>query len=478
VIVKQQQRRRFAFLGAATLVSVGYIDPGNWATDLEGGARFGYQLIWVLVASGLIATLLQTLSARLGLVTGLDLALACRTHYPERLRVPLWLLAELAIIACDLAEVIGSAVALNLLFGLPLVAGALLTVGDVLLVLMLQRRGARSIEVLIGGLLLVIALCLGTQLFLARPSPADVVTGLVPRIDKESLYIAIGILGATVMPHNLYLHSAIVAGPNKASTVAQQKRRLSQCLSSTAFALTLALLLNASILMVSAAVFWTRGVEVSDLRQAHQLLTPLLGTGVGAVLFAIALLCSGQSSTVTGTLAGQIVMEGFVSLRLPPVLRRALTRGLAIIPAVIVLSIAGEQGAMPLLVVSQVVLSLQLPFAIVPLVRFTSSPAIMGRFANSTGVKWLATACAVLVGGANAALVSSWIADASSRLPVLGFVLGLLAGLVLLFLLWISLVPLRLRASPFEAGAPEAVGKVAAGPEPCPETALREKIVG
>jgi manganese transport protein len=437
------QRRRFAFMGAAALVSVGYVDPGNWATDLEGGARFGYQLIWVLVLSGLIATLLQTLSARLGVVTGLDLAAACRQEYPGRLRIPLWLLAELAIIACDMAEVLGSAVALNLLFGLPMLAGALLTGLDVFVLLAVQRQHARGIELLVTGLVLVIAGSLAMQLLWARPDLGAVAGGLRPRIGADSLYIAIGILGATVMPHNLYLHSAIVPRRSLRDRRGVDPGQLGKCFSSTAGALTLALLLNAAILVVSAAVFHARGVEVTDLRDAHELLAPLLGTSLASALFAVALLCSGQSSTITGTLAGQVVMEGFLRWRIPIVARRALTRGLAIAPAVAVLALVGERGTMLLLVASQVVLSLQLPFAVVPLVRFTSCPALMGRFHNALWVRVLAVLCALLVICANAILVTRLIADWWVSSPVLAFAMVVIASLALALLGWISITPLR-----------------------------------
>lgn len=453
-------RRRFALLGAATLVSVGYVDPGNWATDLEGGARFGYQLLWVLVGSGIIATLLQTLSARLGMVTGLDLATACRTYYPEKLRVPLWLLAELAIIACDMAEVLGSAVALNLLFGLPMLIGALLTACDVFVILALQRQGVRTIEALVTAFVSVIAVSLALQVWLARPDFGAVSAGLVPRLGGESLYIAIGILGATVMPHNLYLHSAIVPRRQSGLTPAQAQRTLRRCFTSTAFALGLALAMNAAILIVSAAVFSTQGIVVSDLREAHRLLTPLLGTSLAAALFAVALLCSGQSSTITGTLAGQVVMEGFVELRIPPTLRRLITRGLAIIPAVIVLYLVGEQGTMPLLIASQVVLSIQLPFAIVPLVRFTSSPRIMGRYANPVVVKVLAMGCAVLVSSANAALIARLVTAWYPESPTLARGVAASAFGALVLLAWITVTRLRGPAAP---PAPELSNVVSLG---------------
>jgi manganese transport protein len=436
-------RRRFAFLGAAALVSVGYVDPGNWATDLEGGARFGYQLMWVLVGSGLVATLLQTLSARLGVVTGLDLASACRAQYPKHLRLPLWVLAELAIIACDMAEVLGSAVALNLLFGLPLIAGALLTGLDVFVLLALQRQHARGMELLVTSLVLVIAVCLGAQLFWARPDLGSIAAGLKPSLDPNSLYIAIGILGATVMPHNLYLHSAIVPKGDPLAAPQQRRRLLRKCFTSTAGALTVALLMNATILIVASSVFHTRHMEVNDLRDAHHLLTPLLGTSLASAFFAIALLCSGQSSTITGTLAGQAVMEGFLRWKLPLGMRRVVTRGLAIIPAVAVLAMVGEGGMMPLLLASQVALSLQLPFAVVPLVRFTNSSALMGRFANSLGVKLLAGLSALLVSGANAVLISTMVARWHESSPLLAYGVGALAAAAVLLLVWICLVPLN-----------------------------------
>lgn len=446
------ERRRFAFLGAAALVSVGYVDPGNWATDLEGGARFGYQLLWVLVLSGLIATLLQTLSARLGMVSGLDLAAACRVHYPERMRLPLWLLAELAIIACDMAEVLGSAIALNLLFGLPLVAGALLTACDVFLILALQRQGTRRIEILVTLLVVTIGICLALQLLLARPSARALADGFVPRLPGDSLYVAIGILGATVMPHNLYLHSAIVPKRDASRRQGDQARALRRCFSSTAVALGIALLLNAAILVMAAAVFSTRGIEVTSLSDAHRLLTPLVGTSAAAALFALALLCSGQSSTITGTLAGQIVMEGFVQLRLSPAARRVITRAIAIVPAVVVLSLLGESGSMPLLVASQVVLSLQLPFAIIPLIRLTSSPEIMGRFANGAAVKALAVVCAGLVIVANVWLVGRLLASWYGDHPALASTFGLVALGALGLLACTAIVPLRLAWGPARSG--------------------------
>ncbi len=435
-------RARLSLLGAAALVSVGYVDPGNWATDLEGGSRFGYQLLWVLVASGLIATLLQTLSLRLGVVTGLDLAAGCRRYLPRPLLLPLWLLAELAIVACDLAEVLGSAVALKLLFGIPLLVGALITVSDVLLILVLQRRGMAGIELLVAALVTMIALCLGLQVALSQPDWGAFAGGLRPRLDGASLYVAVGILGATIMPHNLYLHSAIVP-PSRGHGRAAETRLLRRGAWSTASALGLALLLNVAILVVAAAAFHARGLEVADLQTAHQLLTPVIGTSVAALVFAVALLCSGQSSSITGTLAGQIVMDGFLRLRLAPVWRRLLTRGVAVLPAVLVLSLVGERGTMPLLVASQVVLSLQLPFAIVPLLRFTGSAAIMGERVSPAPIRWLAALAAAAVICANAALVASilrQLRDVSPAAAALGVLFA--AGAVGL-LVWTACAPLR-----------------------------------
>jgi len=440
-------RAHFSLLGAAALVSVGYVDPGNWATDIEGGSRFGYQLLWVLVGSGLIATLLQTLSMRLGIVLGLDLAAACRRYFPRALLLPLWGLAELAIIACDLAEVLGSAVALKLLFGLPLLAGALITLGDVFLILAMQRRGVTGIELFVALLVLVIASCLGLQIVLSRPDWGLVLGGLKPQLDGANLYVAVGMLGATIMPHNLYLHSAVVPRGTLRSSP-EEARVLHRGAWSTAFALGVALLLNAGILIVAAAAFHARRLEVPDLQTAHQLLTPALGTSVAAVVFAVALLCSGQSSSITGTLAGQVVMSGFLRLRLSPVWRRLLTRGTAMIPAVLVLAIVGEQGTMPLLVASQVVLSLQLPFALVPLVRLTGSASIMGARANPPVVRVLAVLSTLAVVSANAALVWSILQRLRERWPVwaaLGVLLALIAAGLLV---WTLFVPLRTAPEP------------------------------
>jgi len=386
-----------AFAGPAYLVSVGYMDPGNWATDLEGGARFGYRLLWVLVLSNLMAILLQTLSARLGIVAGRDLAQACREAYPRWVCNTLWLLCEIAIAACDLAEVLGAAIALHLLFGLPLLAGVVLTAADTILVLWLSRYGIRMIEAVILSLIAVITGCFLVELAFAKPALHEIFSGLTPKINNQSLYVAIGILGATVMPHNLYLHSALVQTRRIGRTVAERRDACRFNLIDSCIALNGALIVNAAILVLAAAVFFKQHVIVTEIEQAYQLLSPLLGTMLASGLFAIALLASGQSSTLTGTLAGQIVMEGFLKLRLRPVLRRLMTRTLAIIPAIFTVFLAGEQGTYKLLILSQVVLSMQLPFAVIPLIRFTNDPARMGEFANRTWVKTLAWSAAALI---------------------------------------------------------------------------------
>ena len=437
-------RRLLAIIGPALLVSVGYMDPGNWATDLEGGARFGYRLLWVLVVSNAIALLLQTLSARLGIITGLSLAQCCRAHYSRAINITLWLAAEVAIVACDMAELLGSAVALNMLFGIPLIPGALLTALDVLLLLALQRTGRGMVEACVLSLLVVIALCMGFELVAAKPPLGEIASGLVPRIDGASLYIAIGMLGATVMPHNLYLHSALVPhAPLGHATNAQRERLLSASTKTTALALNAALLVNAAILVLAAAVFSGQDVPTTDLRDAHQLLTPLTGAAFASVLFAVALLCSGQSATLTGTLAGQVVMEGFMRLQLSPVTRRALTRAVAIVPAVIALWWSGDGATAQLLVASQVVLSLQLPFAVIPLIRFTSSPAIMGPHVARPLVRRLAQACALLVCCANAVLVAGVIGEWHTRAPVAASIFAALALAALLFLGLITTTRLR-----------------------------------
>jgi manganese transport protein len=399
-------RKLFAFAGPGYLVAVGYMDPGNWATDLAGGARYGYTLLSVILISNLMAILLQALAVRLGIASGRDLAQACRDSYSKPTTIVLWVLCEIAIAACDLAEVIGAAIALNLLFGLPLIWGVTLTALDVLLILFLQHRGFRYVEALVVALIVAIAGSFAIQIWLARPDPVALAAGFIPRAEiitnPEMLYIALGILGATVMPHNLYLHSSIVQTRRYTDTLASKREAIRFATLDSSIALMSALFINAAILIVSAAVFnGTEYESVADIGDAHQLLSPLLGTSAAGILFAVALLCSGQNATLTGTLAGQIVMEGFVNIRLRPWLRRLITRLVAIIPAVIVVSLYGERGTGALLILSQVILSLQLPFAVFPLVSFTSNRSKMGVFVAPRWVQALAWTIAVIIAGLN-----------------------------------------------------------------------------
>ena len=412
-------RRMFAFAGPAYLVSVGYMDPGNWATDLEGGARFGYQLLWVLVLSNLLAILLQTLSARLGIVAQRDLAQACRETYPRPISYALWFLCEIAIAACDLAEVLGAAIALNLLFHIPLLTGVLLTAADTLLLLWFTRLGIRVIEGFVLSLIALIAACFAIEILWAgSPVLGDLARGVVPHISARTLYIAVSILGATVMPHNLYLHSALVQTRRIGKTEAEKRTACRFNLIDSTVALNGALFVNAAILVLAALVFFRRGIVVTEIQQASQLLSPLLGTTFASVLFGIALLCSGQSSTLTGTMAGQIVMEGFLNIRVQPWLRRLMTRTLAIIPAALVVYAAGETGTFKLLLLSQVILSMQLPFAVIPLIHFTNDKQRMGAFANRFWLKalgWLAAAF-ILALNVWLAILSTrdWLNDAGS----------------------------------------------------------------
>ena len=393
-------RRILAFFGPAYLVSVGYMDPGNWATDLAGGSKFGYSLIWVLLMSNLMALLLQSLSARLGIVRRRDLAQANRETYPRSINFALYVLAEIAIAACDLAEVLGMAIGIQLLTGLPLIWGVLITVFDTFLLLLLQRLGMRKMEAFIIGLVFIIGMSFLVEIILAKPEMGEVVKGFVPHIPgKEALYIAIGIIGATVMPHNLYLHSALVQTRKIKRTREGIKRALKLNFIDTTVALNLAFLVNAAILVLAAAVFFKTGrTDIAEIKDAHHLLDKLLGTSLAPILFAVALIAAGQSSTVTGTLAGQIVMEGYLRLRINPWMRRLLTRLIAIIPAVIVILINGEENIDSLLILSQVILSLQLGFAIVPLIHFVSDKKTMGIFAIKPIVQvtaWLITAILV-----------------------------------------------------------------------------------
>jgi manganese transport protein len=442
-------RRMFAFAGPAYLVSVGYMDPGNWATDLEGGARFGYRLLWVLVMSNAMAVLLQTLSARLGIVSGRDLAQACRETYPRLITYSLWGLCEIAIAACDLAEVLGAAIGLNLLFHLPLLAGVAITALDTLLVLWFQRYGIRIIEAVILALITVIATCFCIEIFLSKPAFSEMATGLVPRLNIQNLYIAIAILGATVMPHNLYLHSALVQTRQIGRTREAKHIACHYNFIDSLVALNGALLVNAAILVVAGTVFFKRAIVVTEIQQAHLLLAPLLGTSVASVVFAIALLCSGQSSTLTGTLAGQIVMEGFLNFRMRPWLRRLITRSLAIIPAAITIYIAGEHGVYQLLILSQVILSMQLPFAIIPLVHFTSDRRRMGAFANRLWVVGLSWVTAVVILVLNVWLmgqsIKDWLAVAGGWRPYVILLLAVIGVFLLALLIWITVEPVLTR---------------------------------
>ena len=409
-------RKMLAFAGPGYLVAVGYMDPGNWATDLAGGSKYGYTLLSVIMISNLMAILLQALSARLGIASGRDLAQACRDSYSRPTTFVLWVLCEIAIAACDLAEVIGAAIALQLLFGLPLIWGVLLTSADVLIVLYLQNHGFRYVEVLVIALIVAIAGSFAINLWLAKPVISDVLAGFVPQAEilrnRDMLYIAIGILGATVMPHNLYLHSSIVQTRKYLDDDASKAEAIRFATIDSSVALMSALFINAAILIMSAAVFYTSGHhEVAEIGDAYKLLAPLLGTGLASTLFAVALLASGQNATLTGTLAGQIVMEGFINLRLRPWLRRLITRLIAIVPAVIVIALYGEKGTGPLLILSQVVLSLQLPFAVFPLVMFTSDPAKMGRFVSPLWLRALAWSIAIVIAALNVWLLYQTFAN-------------------------------------------------------------------
>jgi manganese transport protein len=395
-------RKLLAFIGPGLLVAVGYMDPGNWATDLAGGARFGYLLISVILLANVVAMLLQHLSLKLGIATGRDLAQACREYYPTKLAFPLWVLCEIGIAACDLAEVIGSAVALQLLFGLPLLAGVLLTSTDVLVILVLQNRGFRYIECLVATLIFVIAGSFAYELLVSRPAWLGALGGLMPSVEilrnPSALYIAIGILGATVMPHNLYLHSSIVQTRAFERDDSGKRTAIRFATVDSTLSLFFAFFINAAILILSAAAFHRTGrQDVAEISDAYQLLGPILGQSLASILFAVALLASGQNSTLTGTLAGQIVMEGFLRLRLRPWVRRLITRLVAIVPASLVAAISGETGVGELLILSQVILSLQLSFAVFPLVSFTGNRRLMGQFVNPAWLQVLSWLVAVVV---------------------------------------------------------------------------------
>lgn len=413
------RRKKFlAFAGPGFLVSVGYMDPGNWATNLAGGAQFGYALVWVILVSNLMAMLLQTLCARLGIATGKDLAQACRDYYSKPIAIVLWLLCEIAIIACDLAEVIGSAVALKLLFGLDLMWGVLITGFDVLILLGALRFGFRKLEAIVITLVATIAFCFAVQIFFARPDWAGVARGaFIPSMPNQQAFaLALGILGATVMPHNLYLHSSIVQTRAHGKSAPEKREAIKYNTLDTILALGLAFFVNASILVVAAAVFHAKGqFQVKELEDAYKLLGPSVAAPIASTLFAVALLASGQSSTLTGTLAGQIVMEGFLKIRIKPWVRRLITRGLALIPAMLLIHATGGKETTNLLILSQIVLSMQLPFAIFPLVMFTSDKKNMGEFVNPLGVKILGYGVASVIAGLNLYLLFQTVRDLTAR---------------------------------------------------------------
>lgn len=395
-------RKLMAFAGPGLMIAVGYMDPGNWATDIAGGAQFGYTLLSVILISNLFAMILQHLSLKLGVVAERDLAQACRDHFPPVTNFILWIFCEIAIAACDLAEVIGSAIALNLLFGIPLTWGVVITVIDVFIILFLQAKGFRILESIVGGLIFVILGCFGYEIILSKPQLFPILEGLIPQkevvTNPSMLYIAIGILGATVMPHNLYLHSSIVQTRNYPRTDPGKKEAIKFATIDSTFSLFLAFFINAAILIVAAATFHTTGNhDIADIHDAYKMLAPILGTTFASIFFAIALLASGQNSTLTGTLAGQIVMEGFLNIRLKPWLRRLITRLIAVIPALIVTILYGEKGTTELLVLSQVILSMQLSFAVVPLIMFTNSKSKMGKFVNRPWLKILSVVMAAII---------------------------------------------------------------------------------
>ena len=427
-------RRLLAFAGPGFLVSVGYMDPGNWGTDLAGGAKYGYALVWVILASNLMAMFLQTLCARLGLVTGKDLAQACRDYYKKPAAIVLWILCEIAIIACDLAEVIGSAVALNLLFHIPLMWGVLITGFDVLLLLGMSHFGFRKIEAIIVTLVATIAICFGVEIFFAKPEWSAVAAGLIPSIphspNNEAFIIALGILGATVMPHNLYLHTSLVQTRNTDRTPQGVKQAIKFNTIDTIVALGAAFFVNAAILVLAGAVFHgTEHQDVQELQKAYELLSPLMGASVASTLFAVALLASGQSSTITGTLAGQIVMEGFLRIHIAPWLRRMITRSLAIIPALFLISLSGGKDTVQLLILSQVVLSMQLSFAIYPLMIFTSDKKRMGQFVNNLPTKIIGYVVCTVIAALNIYLLYDAIGL---------FWLGVIALIMIAFTVWVT----------------------------------------
>lgn len=437
-------KRMFAFFGPAYIISVGYMDPGNWATDLEGGSRFGYKLIWVLLMSNAMAVILQVLSARLGIVTGRDLAQACRENYPRPVAYMLWILAEIAIVACDLAEVLGTVIGLNLLLKIPMMLGVCIAALDTFVFLAIQNFGVRRFELVILSLITAIGLCFVFEVAKSGPDWMEVFSGFAPTLPDGALYVAIGIIGATVMPHNLYLHSALVQSRAYDPSFEGKRQACRFNFVDSVLALNFAFIVNSAILVLAAATFFKHGVVVTELQQAHSLLSPLLGTALAGIAFAFALLCSGQASTLTGTLAGQIVMEGFLRFKIRPVLRRFVTRILAVGPAALTIAIAGEQGTYSLLILSQVILSLQLPFAVIPLIHFTGDKSSMGEFANSSIVKLLAWGVATIILVLNAKLVvdqiNEWLHSVSDPMLIYGTVVPVCSALLIL-LLYISVKP-------------------------------------
>ncbi|MDA0986542.1 MAG: Nramp family divalent metal transporter [Bacteroidetes bacterium] len=443
-------RSFLAFAGPGYLVSVGYMDPGNWATDIAGGSKFGFTLVWVLLMSNLMAVLLQSFCARLGIVYGKDLAQASREHYPAFINIPLYVLAEIAIAACDLAEVLGLAIGLNLLFGIPLLWGVTIALFDCILLLMILRLGIRKMEAFIISMVSIIGMCFAVEMFFAKPEPLQILTGIFPSIpNAEALYITMGIIGATVMPHNLYLHSSLVQTRRYSQDDEGKRRALRFNIFDTALALNFALFINASILILAAVVFHGRGLyEIADITDAHKLLEPLLGTKLAPILFAIALIASGQSSTITGTLAGQIVMEGYLNLRIVPWLRRLMTRLFAVVPAFLVIYFMGDDKTGDLLILSQVILSIQLGFAVIPLIHWVSDKNKMGNFVISPTLKILAWLVAIIIITLNVKLVYE---EEVVFISSLGFnsiwvpIILILSAAAVLLLLYITIEPLLTR---------------------------------
>jgi manganese transport protein len=453
-------RRFILFIGPAFMVCVGYMDPGNWATDIAGGSKYGYKLLWILLLSNLIALLLQSLSARLGIVRGRDLAQVSRETYPTFINIPLYVLAEIAISACDLAEVLGMAIGLNLLLHVPLLYGVGIAIFDTFIILYLQQKGMRYMEILIFSLVSLIGMCFLVEVFFSKPDTAEVLRGFIPSaLDSGALYIAIGIIGATVMPHNLYLHSSLVQTRRNGTDPSSIARAIKYNFWDSAIALNLAFFVNVFILIVAAAVFFTRGYhQVVGIQDAHGLLAPLMGRSVAPVIFALALIASGQSSTITGTLAGQIVMEGYLDLRIAPWLRRLITRSIAVIPALLVIYYLGEDKVGDMLIFSQVVLSLQLGFAVIPLIHFVSDRKLMGDFAIGTVLRVLAWLTALIIVGLNLKLILDTLSDWRVSLadyPILYYSILLpLIGLSLLLLILTAIYPLLIRGRKQDATLP------------------------